>query len=612
MAERKATKQSLENGFKRRRRRQQAPVEEIAAPVASPRRRQRRAIVSRWQQWTRELLPSIGLSSTFRAYLFVGSILAILAFLLYNESIIRELKNQEKRNVDLYAKLISLSARGTDEQSIAIFTGITTNPNIDFPRILTDHRGEIVQWKWVELSAAADTTGFASRLWKKVAFWREEEAEAVGDTLQILQRIVEEMDAINPPKVFYWHTEVQGYLHCAEERLVISDGQGEIVEWDGNRLPAREDTTTAARTAVRASLQEMRQAEEPLPFAVPVGTFSYLHFDGRNAIVTDNRGEVVGWQGERLPAREDTTAAARAAVRAFLQGMGDASEPLPFEIPAEYFIHYGESGLVRRISRSIFIQIGALLLFLLVGYVGFRNIKRSEQRSIWVGMAKETAHQLGTPLSSLAGWLELIGHQLDRVRGGETAGPADLEWIGEMAGEMQKDMQRLTQIASRFSQIGSVPELKMGDVVAILEETVAYFRNRGPQFGRYQIQIEVSEPIPPIPLNADLVGWIFENLFKNAMDAIEHEAGRIDIHVALLAERQGVQITFQDNGRGIDAEHVARIFDPGFSTKKRGWGLGLAFVKRIVEEYHGGRVGVVQSVPGEGTTFEVTLPLRDA
>ena len=611
MAERQAAKHSMENGSKRRRRRQQAPVEEIAAPAASPKRRQRGAVVSRWQQWMRELLPSIGLSSTFRAYLFVGSILAILAFLLYNESIIRELKNQEKRNVDLYAELISLSARGTDEQSIAIFMGITNNPNIKFPRILTDHRGKIDSWKGVDLSAAADTTGLASRLWRRMAFWREEEEETIGDTLQILQRIVKEMDAINPPKVCYKSPEVQGYLHCAEGGVVISDSQGEIIEWRGNRLPAREDSTAAAQSAVRAFLQERHSAEDPLLFRVPVATFSYLHFDGENAIITDNKGEVVGWQGERLPARE-STAAAQAAVRAFLQEMGDASEPLPFEIPAETFIHYGESGLVRRISRAIFIQIFALLLFLLVGYVGFRNIKRSEQRSIWVGMAKETAHQLGTPLSSLAGWLELIGYELDKEHSGGTAGSTNVERIGEMAGEMQKDMQRLTQIASRFSQIGSVPELKMGDVVAILEETVAYFRNRGPQFGRYEIQIEVAESIPPIPLNADLVGWIFENLFKNAMDAIEHEAGRIDIHVALLAERQGVQITFQDNGRGIDAEHIARIFDPGFSTKKRGWGLGLAFVKRIVEEYHGGRVGVVQSIAGEGTTFEVILPLRGA
>jgi len=307
--------------------------------------------------------------------------------------------------VDLYAYLISLSARGTDEQSIAIFTEITTNPNIDFPRILTNHRGEITSWKGVELSAAADTSGFASRLWQRMAFWQKEEAKAVGDTLQILQRIVEEMDAINSPKVFYLLTEVPGYLHCAQERLVISDGQGEVIEWRGNRLPARDDTTAAARAAVSAFLQKMEDVSEPLFFKVPVATFSYLHFDGRNAIITDNRGEVAGWQGESLPARDDTTAAARAAVRVFLQGMGNASDPLPFKIPAETFIHYGESGLVRRISRSIFIQIGALLLFLLVGYVGFRNIKRSEQRSIWVGMAKETAHQLGTPLSSLAGWL---------------------------------------------------------------------------------------------------------------------------------------------------------------------------------------------------------------
>ena len=252
-------------------------------------------------------------------------------------------------------------------------------------------------------------------------------------------------------------------------------------------------------------------------------------------------------------------------------------------------------------------QIGVLLLFLLVGYIGYRNIKRSEQRSIWVGMAKETAHQLGTPLSSLSGWLELIRHEIEGAarEGSDKA----VGRIDSMVGEMQQDMRQLDQIAARFSQIGSVPELKEEDVAAVLEETINYFRHRGPQFGRHDIEMERLHDLPPIPINAKLMSWAFENLFKNAIDAMERQTGSVRIRVGFLAETRAVQIMFQDDGRGIEPENIKRIFEPGFSTKKRGWGLGLAFVKRIIEEYHKGKINVVQSAPGAGTTFEVILPL---
>ena len=173
---------------------------------------------------------------------------------------------------------------------------------------------------------------------------------------------------------------------------------------------------------------------------------------------------------------------------------------------------------------------------------------------------------------------------------------------------MQKDMQRLNQIALRFSQIGSVPEVEMGDIEKVMTETVNYFKNRGSQFGQCDINM-VSRALPPAPLNAELMSWAFENLFKNGMDAIGRQAGVINIRLDFLAERKLVQIVFQDNGCGIEPENVNRVFEPGFSTKKRGWGLGLAFVRRIIEEYHKGKISITQSVPGEGTTFEVLLPV---
>ena len=170
-------------------------------------------------------------------------------------------------------------------------------------------------------------------------------------------------------------------------------------------------------------------------------------------------------------------------------------------------------------------------------------------------------------------------------------------------------MHHLNQIASRFSQIGSVPELVQGDIRRVLEDTIEYFRNRAPQFGCHDIRIECQSELLFVPLNAELMSWAFENLFKNAIDAMDGKTGEMLINIAELPEEGVVQITFQDDGRGIEPENIKRIFEPGFSTKKRGWGLGLAFVRRIIEEYHGGRISVVQSVPGEGTSFEVVLPV---
>ena len=614
MADREDSGPAVKGMPKRRRRRQQAPIEEVAPQVETSalgkqvEYRVEDPHLSRWQRWKREVLPSLGLSPTFRAYIFVGSILGILVFLLYTESLIGELRDQEKSNVDLYARLISLSAQATDAQSIAIFQEVTINPNINFPMIVTDHRGKIIHWKGVELPMPADSTGIVEQLWRRLAFWKEgvsTRSDTSAMTMEILHRLVGEMDAKNEPLSFFQFSKVPGYLYNSETTWVITDGQGEIVEWGGAALPASTDTTVVARAQVETFVREADAENAPLVFNAAVDAFSYLYYDGANAVITDNQLKVVAWRGAALPSMSDTTAAVRARVRAFWQEMSEGHEPLAFEIPAKHYIHYGDSELVDRVSRGSLVLTGTLLLFLLVGYIGFRNIKRSEQRSIWVGMAKETAHQLGTPLSSLSGWLELIRNEIEA----DPERRQDLARIDQMAGEMQRDMQRLTQIASRFSQIGSVPELRKADVVAILEETVAYFNSRGPQFGRHEIRVECHDEVPLIPLNADLIGWVFENLFKNAIDAIEHENGHIEIGVGLLSEQQAVQITFQDNGRGIEPENVNRIFDPGFSTKKRGWGLGLAFVQRIVEEYHDGRISVVQSVPGEGATFEVLLPL---
>ena len=431
--------------------------------------------------------------------------------------------------------------------------------------------------------------------------------------MALLREFLQRMDARREPIELKILPETDGLLHYGADGFVITSLGGAIAGWQGADLPADDDTTGVAAQAVRKAVGNMDRANKPRLFTVASGSFSRLHYKGTDFVITDEKGEsIVTWWGNGLPERGDRTEAAVDRIREIMVSMDVENDPLTFQIPSEavQYLHYGDSDTVSRISWANFSLMSILILFLLVGFVGFRNIRRSEQRSIWGGMAKETAHQLGTPLSSVSGWLELIRGELQREAPADPVAAAErLESIdGKVAG-MEQDLKRLNQIALRFSQIGSVPELEMTDINTVLGDTVEYFQSRGPQFGQVDL-IHRRGGVPEIPLNRELISWAFENLCKNGIDAIGNKPGRIVIGVGSIAQKGLVQITVQDNGRGIEPDHVDQVFEPGFSTKKRGWGLGLAFVKRIIEEYHNGRIGITQSAPGEGTTFEVLLPIE--
>ena len=582
----------------RRRRRGQAPIDVVEVNAKDG----LDVAEGRSRIWLRNLLFSLGISPVFRAYVFLGSVLAILAFLLYNESLTHELREQEKSRVGLYARLISFAPLASEEQTMTIFTEVINNPNIDFPCIITNHRGEIIEQRGIEDLLARETDGNLG--------WFSSLKSTPQDTNdEVLRRLLKKMDLENEPIRYHLSSETQAFLYMDRSRVVITDNNGDIVRWAGSGLPEETNRSTSALIQVRLALEELRGVRaNPLIVTVPSKGFSYLYFGKSRVIVTDDEGEIVGWRGQGLPDERIQDESSFKRVRTLLQSLSRETDPIPFTIPAEYYIHYGTSDLVSRISFAPFIQISVLMLFLLVGYLGYRNIKRSEQRSIWVGMAKETAHQLGTPLSSLSGWLELIRIELNKKNNIET--DVSIQSIRQMIDEMDEDMNHLNQIALRFSQIGSVPELISQNVYGVLNRTIEYFRHRSPQFGSHEIEIRNDNELLNIPLNAELISWAFENLFKNSIDAMSGTKGRVVIDIFEVREEQLVHILFQDTGRGINPENIKRIFDPGFSTKKRGWGLGLAFVRRIVEEYHGGHISVVQSVPGEGTTFEVILPTK--
>jgi signal transduction histidine kinase len=264
-------------------------------------------------------------------------------------------------------------------------------------------------------------------------------------------------------------------------------------------------------------------------------------------------------------------------------------------------LHYGPSSLSRELAVAQYVQIGVFVVFVLFGFLGFRAVKSGEQRSIWVGMAKETAHQLGTPLSSIMGWIAMIREELAASRGSEKLSMA--------IDEVETDVDRLSRISARFSKIGSAPKLELRELAPIVDETVRYFERRRPSLKINSTITTESDELPLIRCSAELVSWVLENLIKNSLDAISGDEGKIHIQCRMNERDRRVEILFSDNGKGMSPGVRKRVFSPGFTTKSRGWGLGLSLAKRIVEDIHGGTIKVLESQPGKGTTFLITFPV---
>ncbi|MCA0388803.1 MAG: HAMP domain-containing histidine kinase [Bacteroidetes bacterium] len=257
-------------------------------------------------------------------------------------------------------------------------------------------------------------------------------------------------------------------------------------------------------------------------------------------------------------------------------------------------IHFGESTLVTQLRFFPYVQMLIAFLFIITAYIGFSQIKRSEQSNIWVGMAKETAHQFGTPLTSLMGWIELLKLNY-----------SDPDKVLDTAEEINNDVHKLSRITNRFSKIGSKAELKKENVKDSLTEIYEYFSRRLPRLGKKVDLVLQGDDKAEAFINKELFGWVIENLIKNALDAIDHSTGRIVVNVVQVKNKIEIDVT--DNGKGIDLKRRKDVFRPGYSTKTRGWGLGLSLSKRIIEEYHAGKIFVSNSIPGEGTTFKIIL-----
>lgn len=270
-------------------------------------------------------------------------------------------------------------------------------------------------------------------------------------------------------------------------------------------------------------------------------------------------------------------------------------------------VHYGVPPILETLRWMPYLSAIGVLLLLALGLWGLASIRAAEQRTIWVGMAKETAHQLGTPLSSLMGWVELLRGHLESVPPDGKVELAAGE-LGETLDEMDRDIGRLAKVAHRFSHVGSSPQLEPQDLTPVVREAVQYVRKRLPK-GGHGIEItERYEEVPPVNLNPELLEWALENVLSNAVSALERRPGLIEVTVMRRAESETVEVLVRDNGRGMAPTDWERVFEPGFTTKPRGWGLGLALARRVIQDYHGGRIGVRDSAPGHGTTMAISFP----
>ncbi len=292
-------------------------------------------------------------------------------------------------------------------------------------------------------------------------------------------------------------------------------------------------------------------------------------------------------EGEGQPAVDGTRQMAPEKLEAIRRaGNVIAVEIAPDEVQ---YLYYEDSSLLRSLSRYPYVQLMVMVAFVAVMYCALNATKKAEQNKVWVGLSKETAHQLGTPISSLMAWLQLLEAQgVDPV----------------VTSEMDKDVVRLSTIASRFSKIGSKPDMECGDVAAVASEACGYMTGR--ISSRIDFDREITAGPLPAMMSRPLLEWVIENLVKNAVDAMEG-TGRLTVKADAQSGKAVIEVS--DTGRGIARRNFKNVFRPGYTTKQRGWGLGLTLARRIVEEYHGGRIFVKSSEPGVGTTFRVELPL---
>jgi signal transduction histidine kinase len=417
--------------------------------------------------------------------------------------------------------------------------------------------------------------------------------------------------------------------------FIITNAEGEPKAarriGDGLREKILANTLTAEdKYKIREIIKKMDKNHRPLSMKGIISgvgdeegrkILGYLYYDetkyqinsASSIIITDAANNPVMWNniGEE-EGNLVSAAIPKEEVKSFLENakQKDFRNTIQHNPESEdLYFHYGRTGLIHHIQWWIpLAQITIVTVFLIIGFIGYQRIKANEQQAIWAGLAKETAHQLGTPISSLMGWLDILKERDGYSENKDNASDGDLE-LASIYKRMQRDVLRLEGITERFGEIGSVPKREPLDIPEIIHQAIDYFRKRLPNRGKHVEIYDIHQNVPKVEANESLLQWVIENLIRNSLDAIDKDNGRIEIKTEYDPKKKNVLITYRDNGRGIPRNKRGKVFLPGYTSKKHGWGLGLAIVKRIIEGYHGGKVKIGDS-GAEGTTFLITLPAR--
>lgn len=476
------------------------------------------------------------------------------ASLWYSSRIVNKVRQEERRKVELWAEAVRNRAQ------------LVNYTDSLFHRLREEERKRVELWADAQVHLASDDVNDLSFYLKVVSdnttipvIITDEKGRPtanrnldahIENNPDSLRAEVKRMDALHAPIPITLFGDHKQYLHYTDSRIVTELKQ-------------------VMDNIIRSFISEtvMNTA------AVPV-----IYTDSTRTQVIEHSNidaEIIG-NPAKLANRINAMAQANPPIEVSLAGRG------------RNYIFYEESRVITQLRYFPYVQLIIIGLFLLVSYALFSLFRNAEQNQVWVGMAKETAHQLGTPLSSLMAWMELL-HE-----GG--ADPAAVT-------EMRKDVGRLEMITERFSKIGSTPDLVPENIDQTLRDTVQYLRPRLPARVKFEV-VPPADPELTVPLNRALFSWVLENLIRNAVDAMEGEGS-----ITITTEKDGneVHVDVTDTGKGIPSAQMKTVFQPGFTTKKRGWGLGLSLTKRIMETYHKGKIFVKRSAIGRGTTFRISL-----
>ena len=529
---------------------------------------------------------------TIKAFLFMLLIIIALGFWFNTQIIFSNVRKfQEivvKSQVDIYLSFITsvIDPRSTlgPELNTDLFENAVMNA--PYPSIFTDINNKPIQGLWHNVDVAPDDTSHYARL--------------------KLRKMIEKMDGTYMPErriMPSFETRVDTLRiyempYNIKAPVIITDDGGNYL-YLRNVCKGEIDTTV-----VNAVLNRINRQATPVYLYKennPSLIFQSPNSLERWPVIVMRKGEPLYWRDIGISHKDTSTVRMRKIkeIAQAIESRGivyDLVNKYTVKVDKVWLFHYGDPPFLSFVGWLPILELSIILLLLFIGFIGLKNIKDAEQQSIWVGMAKETAHQLGTPITSLKGWIELLRAE------------PDYDMVKQSIPEMEYDVDRLTMVASRFSNIGSKPELKPTDVSEVIDEVLSYFRARVPRMGKsVELKGEYGG-LKNVLGNADLLNWAFENLIKNSLSSIDTNNGLITVSANMSKNFRSIILDFKDNGRGIQPSEQKKIMRPGYTTKKRGWGLGLSLVKRIIENYHGGRIYLLESKPGIGTVFRVILP----